>query len=98
MYEFALDRAWYGVSTDVSKWIREYTHNRYGIENEHIQNAWNILKVNWFLTRVIVWNKVNHRRAINLMKFYSINVIRIRFIHMMDHRTTEITLFVGDHR
>ncbi|XP_031634648.1 alpha-N-acetylglucosaminidase-like [Contarinia nasturtii] len=44
MYEFALDRSWYQDSTDIPKWIKQYTLNRYGIENEHIRNAWNILK------------------------------------------------------
>lgn len=45
MYEFALDRGWYQDSTDVWKWLNEYIYNRYGVENEHIQNAWKILKV-----------------------------------------------------
>lgn len=45
IYEFALDRAWYQTSTDVLKWINEYTLNRYGFENKHVKNAWKILKV-----------------------------------------------------
>lgn len=45
MYEFALDRAWYQEPTNISKWLNEYTLNRYGIENDHIQAAWQILKV-----------------------------------------------------
>lgn len=44
IYEFALDRAWHQDSTDVFKWINEYTLNRYGFENEHVQKAWHILK------------------------------------------------------
>lgn len=46
MYEFALDRAWYQDLADVPKWIAAYATNRYGIENVHIQSAWEILRVN----------------------------------------------------
>lgn len=45
MYEFALDRGWSQKSTDVQQWINQYTMSRYGIENTHIQTAWQILKV-----------------------------------------------------
>lgn len=45
MYEFALDQNWYQHPTNISKWINEYILNRYGIENQHIQNAWKILTV-----------------------------------------------------
>lgn len=46
IYEFALARAWYQNPTNVPKWINEYTFSRYGIQNEHIDAAWRILKVN----------------------------------------------------
>lgn len=46
MYEFALDRAWNQLPANISKWINEYTINRYGIDDHHIQNAWQILTVN----------------------------------------------------
>lgn len=45
MYEFALNQAWYQNSTDVPNWINAYVANRYGIENVHLQNAWEILRV-----------------------------------------------------
>lgn len=45
IYEFALDRAWYQESTNVTKWLNEYTINRYGFDNQNIQIAWQILKV-----------------------------------------------------
>lgn len=45
IYEFALDRGWYQETTDIQKWIDEYTLSRYGVENAHIQSAWQILKV-----------------------------------------------------
>lgn len=49
MYEFLLDRAWYQNSTDVPQWIDTYVHNRYGIEDIHLQNAWEILRVQYKL-------------------------------------------------
>lgn len=49
MYEFALDRAWYPNVTDVPKWIAAYTSNRYGIEDNNLQNAWEILRVSFIL-------------------------------------------------
>lgn len=45
MYEFALDRGWYQNSTDVPTWITAYASNRYGMNDDHLQKAWNILRV-----------------------------------------------------
>lgn len=47
MYEFALDRAWYQNSTDIPKWIADYSVNRYGIEDSNLQSAWEMLRVEW---------------------------------------------------
>lgn len=65
MYEFALDRGWYQETTDVAKWINQYTINRYGIDNEHIQKSWTILKAStdlneWLNLLLHLYNELNN--------------------------------------
>lgn len=45
MYEFALDRAWYQNSVNVSNWIDDYIETRYGFKDVNLSIAWNKLRV-----------------------------------------------------
>lgn len=45
MYEFALERGWDQTSTNIEKWVEQYTLARYGQENDFIKKAWHLLRV-----------------------------------------------------
>lgn len=84
MYEFALDRAWQHLPTDVPKWINEYTLSRYGIQNEHIDAAWKILKVR--ITKLMAL-ELNFFLFLYMHFYFTIN--RTQFIHTMVHHIME---------
>lgn len=45
MYEFALERGWDYMPTNLEKWFEQYALGRYGQENDFIKKAWQLLRV-----------------------------------------------------
>ncbi|MBA9076893.1 alpha-N-acetylglucosaminidase [Rufibacter quisquiliarum] len=44
MYELMMENAWRETPTDLTSWLKGYTHRRYGKENASANQAWEILR------------------------------------------------------
>lgn len=44
MYEFTLDSALRSEEVDLTEWVSNYSSRRYGVSNEHLNSAWQVLK------------------------------------------------------
>ncbi|MFC6998229.1 alpha-N-acetylglucosaminidase [Rufibacter roseus] len=44
IYDLMMENAWRTTSIDLDTWLRGYTRRRYGKENEHANQAWQILR------------------------------------------------------
>lgn len=42
-FEMLFELPWHKESLDVSKWIKDYTHARYGVNNAQVEKAWDII-------------------------------------------------------
>ena len=43
LYQLMMQNVWQNAPTDVAKWLKEYALNRYGVEDDGINKAWDIL-------------------------------------------------------
>jgi len=45
MYDFMMETTWYTSPVDLDIWVSNYTHRRYGVIDEDLMSAWNLLQV-----------------------------------------------------
>nr|NP_001260251.1 N-acetyl-alpha-glucosaminidase, isoform B [Drosophila melanogaster]NP_652045.1 N-acetyl-alpha-glucosaminidase, isoform A [Drosophila melanogaster]AAF52672.2 N-acetyl-alpha-glucosaminidase, isoform A [Drosophila melanogaster]AAL13967.1 LP03571p [Drosophila melanogaster]AGB92787.1 N-acetyl-alpha-glucosaminidase, isoform B [Drosophila melanogaster] len=44
MYSFTLERGWSNTSLDLDSWFTNFSHSRYGVKDERLEQAWLLLK------------------------------------------------------
>lgn len=45
IYEFALEQAWNRHPINIERWLGQYALSRYGMDNRHLNKAWQKLQV-----------------------------------------------------
>lgn len=45
IYDFMMETTWYSSSIDLIKWFSDYSQRRYGILDESLVSAWQLLRV-----------------------------------------------------
>lgn len=45
VYDLMSEMAWRSESANLTEWFASYSTRRYGIREEHVVNAWQLLKV-----------------------------------------------------